>query len=272
MKVGVLGYGGVGRFLAQRIPEEEGLELAFVWNRTSDKLSELPKNKVLLGDLNSSFQRFIDQGGEVDLIVEVAHPSVLLNSATSLLEHADLFPTSITAFAHKEGEQMLAERYPYKIYIPGGAAWGLYDILKMRAQIQHLEVEMEFNGNTLPLEEPLASKLEHFMHDPTGPDKICLFDGPVRELAKLAPNNVNSMTAIAIAGIGVDQTIGRLYALKQGHNHKSRIKISGTNGFSLFTERINHADPGSLTGKQTYQAFLASIHKAKNGLEPVNFC
>jgi predicted dinucleotide-utilizing enzyme len=42
--------------------------------------------------------------------------------------------------------------------------------------------------------------------------KVVLYEGPVRPLCSLAPNNVNTMAAAALAAhnLGLDQVIGRL--------------------------------------------------------------
>ena len=37
-----------------------------------------------------------------------------------------------------------------------------------------------------------------------------LYEGPVRDLCPLAPNNVNTMATLALFGIGFDRTVGRL--------------------------------------------------------------
>ena len=41
---------------------------------------------------------------------------------------------------------------------------------------------------------------------------VVLYDGPVRPLCSIAPNNVNTMAAAAIvaSNLGLDKTIGRL--------------------------------------------------------------
>ena len=44
--------------------------------------------------------------------------------------------------------------------------------------------------------------------------KVTLYDGPVRPLCSLAPNNVNTMAAAAMAAhnLGLDKVVGRLVA------------------------------------------------------------
>ena len=50
-------------------------------------------------------------------------------------------------------------------------------------------------------------------------EKVELYRGPVRELCPLAPNNVNTMAAAAVAAtnLGFDRTIGHLVAGKGAH-------------------------------------------------------
>ena len=45
-------------------------------------------------------------------------------------------------------------------------------------------------------------------------EAVTLYDGPVRGLCPLAPNNVNTMAAAAVAAhnLGFDGTVGRLVA------------------------------------------------------------
>ena len=67
VRVGVVGQGSLGRYLAEQVQAREGLELAWVWNRTPP--SHLPDHLVLT-DLARCDQ------GNPDIIVEVAHPDI----------------------------------------------------------------------------------------------------------------------------------------------------------------------------------------------------
>ncbi len=58
----------------------------------------------------------------------------------------------------------------------------------------------------------LAEKLDRTDFSDNQP--VVLFEGPVRELCPLAPNNVNTMAAAAVAAnnLGLDRTVGKLIA------------------------------------------------------------
>ena len=66
---------------------------------------------------------------------------------------------------------------------------------------------MRKHPTSFKLEEPLKSLNEGVVNEP-----LTLYDGPVRDLCPLAPNNVNTMAAAAIAGhnLGFDKVVGRL--------------------------------------------------------------
>jgi hypothetical protein len=88
--VGIVGYGHLGQYLAQKILTDpiakEKLEIAWVWNRSVDKIKEdksIPEDKILynLDDF---------QTRKADLILEVCHPQIikylfLLNIANKLV-------------------------------------------------------------------------------------------------------------------------------------------------------------------------------------------
>lgn len=102
-----------------------------------------------------------------------------------------------------------------------------------------------------------------------------LYEGPVRDLCPLAPNNVNTMACLSIFGIGFDRTFGRLVSDPDTESHHSKsmlyfinfntkisvtIELMGTKpGFSVTSSRTNPAPRGNVTGAQTYVAFMKSI-------------
>ena len=49
-------------------------------------------------------------------------------------------------------------------------------------------------------------------------EKVVLYEGPVRDLCPLAPNNVNTMACLSLFGIGFDRTIGRLGKYRSNYN------------------------------------------------------
>ena len=264
-RVGLIGYGNLGQYLAKAIYEDESIkklfDLVFVYNRTVSKLSELPSDVYKLDDLN----RF-SETPDVDLIVEVSHPDIIQKYGPQFLSRANLFVGSPTALADEKCYNDLIQAATdanKTIYIPSGALWGANDIAKMseRNTLGALSVSMSKHPLSLKLELPLSQIVDNYNESATGP--IVVYEGCVRDLCPLAPNNVNTMACAAIAGssLGFGKVQAKLIADKSLEAHVIDIDVQGinNNGFRVTTERYNPAKVGAVTGNATYVSFLSSM-------------
>jgi len=282
-RVGIVGFGHLGQFLYEKICTDalvsSNLEVGFVWNRTKDKImsyagpSPVPSSLVLekLEDV-SKFH--------VDVIAEVSHPDIAKEYGLSMLEHADIFIGSPTALADESFESKLREAAnhgKHGVYIPSGALWGADDIQKMAdlGTLKSLSVTMKKHPTSLKVLAPLDELVKNHI---SGQENV-IYEGPVRALCPLAPNNVNTMACAALAGhtLGFDKTIARLVADDRLSAHIIVVEAVGpeTPGYGHFivkSERTNPAPPGAVTGQQTFLSFLASLLRA-NGRGPgFHFC
>lgn len=87
-RIGVVGYGSLGRYLVKELKDDPAYKIVFVWNRTADNLVDISPD-LILPDLNT----FSDY--TPDLIIEVAHPSISEKFGTKFLQHADFFAGNI---------------------------------------------------------------------------------------------------------------------------------------------------------------------------------
>lgn len=215
-----------------------------------------------------------------DLVVEVAHPAVVRSHGEMLLRHCDLLLGSATALADPETEARLrAAATRHGLFVPSGALWGLHDIkaLADRGQLAQLTVSMAKHPSALRLVDPdMRNRCEGAVTKP-----VLLYDGPVRDLCPLAPNNVNSMAAAALAAhtLGFDGVRGRLVADPGLSDfHTLELDILGPSepdgrAFKVHTVRRNPSDKGVVTATATYGAFLGSLLEASKGRGPgVHFC
>ena len=122
-RLGLIGFGYIGSYVYEQVTArpELGIDIAFVHNRTSEKVAKLPAEQVLedLGDFASR---------QADLIVELAHPDVTRQHGVEILKSSDYMPLSLTAFADAELDATLrrtADEHGTCIYIPHGAIVGL---------------------------------------------------------------------------------------------------------------------------------------------------
>ncbi|XP_054848280.1 aspartate dehydrogenase domain-containing protein isoform X2 [Eublepharis macularius] len=92
--------------------------------------------------------------------------------------------------------------------------------------------------------------------------RTVLYDGPVRRLCPLAPNNVNTMAAACMAApsLGFDGVKGCLIADPDLPDyHVVETEATGPGGFSVRTRRKNPAACGAVTGAATFTAFWSSL-------------
>ncbi|XP_077995667.1 aspartate dehydrogenase domain-containing protein-like [Glandiceps talaboti] len=274
-KIGIVGYGHLGQYLVKVI-EERGndLELVFVWNRTVDTLKGKVDDKYILEDLAA----FADR--KADLIVEVAHPSISNEYGEAFLQVADYMVGSPTTFANQEVEDRLrAAAKHHGLYIPSGALWGGNDIKKMadRGTLQGVKITMTKHPSSFKLNGILKEKNNKV----TGEKAVTLYDGPVRDLCQLAPNNVNTMAAAAIAAhnLGFDKVQGAIIAdpsITDWHIVEIDVTgpcdVSSSNVFTVTTVRKNPAKVGHVTGSATYASFLSSMIGATGHGAGIHLC
>ena len=278
-RVGIVGFGAVGRYLARAIQQDaacsQKLELAFVCEPMDPSAvhreSSLPPD-VALDDLGD----FVSK--RADLIVEVAHPTITQKYGPAFLQHADYMVASVTTFSDVATEKAVHEAMQsgdHGCYIPAGALWGSRDIQKMAAlgNLRSLTITMKKAPHHLKLQSPLREKLEEVVASGRQGETV-LYEGPARGLAPLAPNNTNTIAAAALAAqnLGLDHTIGRLVCDPSLEAHIVEIEIEGKHGDRHVTRRFNPAKAGAVTGDATYASFLSSMLDAGGRGPGLHFC
>ncbi|XP_040565415.1 aspartate dehydrogenase domain-containing protein [Lepeophtheirus salmonis] len=261
--VGIVGFGNLGKHLYEFINESPNLRVAFVWNRTAsvfDSSLKVPKD-LILHHLEDIVLR------QPDIIVEVAHPNITHKYGELFLKNADTMLGSPTALADPILKaKLLAACKMHGLYIPSGAFWGGEDIRKMADSntLKGLTVTMTKHPSSFKLNGHLKD-----LNDKVSDVAVVLYDGPVRKLCPLAPNNVNTMAAAAVAAhnLGFDKVRGRLIADPGLLDwHEVRVDVIGPlqedgNHFSVETIRRNPAKPGAVTGSATYASFQSSLNR-----------
>mmetsp|Transcript_938 Transcript_938/g.2760 ORF Transcript_938/g.2760 Transcript_938/m.2760 type:complete len:292 (-) Transcript_938:619-1494(-) len=275
-RVGIVGFGKLGQFLAEKIQAqpELGLELAFVWNRTPgsipDALSELA-----LTNLEDAASR------SPDVIIEVAHPSITAKYGKHFLTVCDYVVGSPTAFADEAVEAELraaaGATADTGVYIPSGALWGANDLQKMDGlgTLKALTITMKKHPGSFKLyDAALAERCESA--NAPGSGAVEVYRGPVRALCPKAPNNVNTMAAAALAAptLGFDGVVGVVVADASLAAHIVEVDAIGPGNppFTIRTVRDNPAKPGAVTGNATYNSFLSSLLRSGGRGSGFHFC
>jgi len=290
LRIGILGFGHLGQFLCthferERTKAKHDFNLVFIWNRSKTIFAKYDKEfnrELIVSTVQEGLQRL------PDLVIEVAHPDVIKTYAEQILDVCDLFIGSATALARASVEEKLRKKSiesGQAVYIASGAFWGAEDIVKMneRDLVRSLTITMKKHPDSFKLNEPLRSKLLHERaknHDKN--EEIIIYSGPVRELCRLAPNNVNTMAVGAIVAdhLGFDGVQGRLIAdASLTDHHIVEIELTGPETiigdkkqttFHLKTVRINPAEIGFITGTATLLSFVSSIKRAKGQITGIH--
>ena len=225
-RVGIVGYGKLGQFLAQGILEDEAIstdyELAFVWNRRPEAIGAEISESLRLAELED-FERF-----NPDLIVEVAHPKITETYGERFLGVCDYMAGSPTAFATLEVEQGMraaaAQDNGNGLYIPRGALPGLDEVLRMvdGGRLAGASITMKKHQSSLKFGRELDPPLEDTQSERE------IYRGPLRELCRLAPNNVNTMAVLAMASqLGFDSVEAALVADPSLEHHITEVSLLG---------------------------------------------
>ncbi|XP_061740698.1 aspartate dehydrogenase domain-containing protein isoform X2 [Nerophis ophidion] len=257
-RIGVVGFGHLGQYLVERILGEgdsAGLTLAFVWNRNPTKLRGLVPDELVLADLSS----FADRS--CDLIVEVCHPQVVQEFGLHFLSGSHLLVGSPSALAdHQLNEKLrqAAQQSGRTLYVPSGALWAGQDIQRLNDSqaLKDLFVRMSKHPSCFRLAGDVRPEWTE------GEGRRVLFSGSVAQLCPLAPNNVNTMAAAAVAAgnLGFDGVRGEIVSdTALSDYHVVEVEVTGPDGFSVRTVRRNPARLGAVTGSATYNSFWSSL-------------
>ena len=276
-RVGLVGYGKLGKFLASKILDETGhnLELAWVWNRTPETVTSDERVKHLhLADLSD----FKSVQPAADIIVEVAHPNITREFGVAFLRESDYFCGSPTVFADSAIEQSIRQMVTssesaHSLYMPSGALWGAGDILKMAKLgiLESLTITMKKAPSSFKVNGAVLETLKQMPENAT--EEFVIYHGGLRALCPMAPNNVNTMAcaAMAASNLGFDNVQARLVAVPNLKSHVVEVNVRGPGGFSVNLTRDNPATIGAVTGSLTFNSFWGSLLDASDRGSGVHF-
>ena len=199
-RVGIIGYGYIGQTLVERIQANgSDLDLAFIWNRSPEKLAHIDP-ALVLSDLSRT-QDFMP-----DLVVETAHPGITSDFGADILSHADYMPLSTTALVDddlRENLMRIATNNGTRLFLAAGALVGGSALLMRKDQWREVKITFRKNPGNIDFSDTANSA-----GDASGPSII--YEGPVRDIAMKFPRNVNTMVTCALLSIGLDDCTGVL--------------------------------------------------------------
>ena len=252
MKLGLIGYGAIGKHIDAAGLED--IELVSV-------LVRRPRNDARL---THDPERFFAH--RFDAVAECAgHDAVSAHGQRVLERGADLLVTSVGALTDTNlfDRLLAAAKANRRRLILPSAGIGALDILSSAA-IGGLDSVM-----VTVRKDPSAWKgtaAEELIDLDSLEAPYVLFDGPVREGARLYPQNVNISAAAAIAGMGLDLTRLVIVADPTVSTHVVELEATGAFGCFTFREDVVVSEENRKTGKLVAMAMVKSIRQLASPL------
>jgi predicted dinucleotide-utilizing enzyme len=233
-KIGIIGYGKIGSYVANRINDEKKAKIVFIHDKDQKKLEEASKKFP-----TCLKEEIINKSKECDLVLESANFEAV-KEHIEILKHTNFMICSISALFYYDDLKKLAEETMEKshLYIPHGAIVGL-DGLDL---FEKITITTAKSPRSL-IKYPERKSLEELGI------KGKVYSGDVVGACKNFPLNVNVHAAIAIIA-GADKVTSVIEAYEGGNEHiiegtrkneKIYIRIK-----SNFSERTSGHVPESI--------------------------
>jgi aspartate dehydrogenase len=249
VKLGLIGYGAIGRHI-----EGAGLE-------DIDLVAVLVKRPRNEGKLTHQPDRFFAY--KFDAVAECAgHDAVRAHGQRVLEGGADFLVTSVGAFTDTGLFDRLlaaAKANGRRLILPS-AGIGALDILSSAAVGGLDSVTVTVRKDPSAWKGTVAETLVD-LDALTAPHTV--FDGPVREGARLYPQNVNISAAAAIAGLGLDRVIVADPTIR---THIVELEAIGAFGRFTFREDVAVSEENRKTGKLVAMAMVKSVRQLASTL------
>lgn len=225
MKVGLIGFGAMGRALASGLPAE-GATLTCILERPEQ--SELARARCPNGvRVHTSVDDFLAE--RLDVIIECAGHKALRSIGPLCLRRGyNLIIASIGALADESLENALREATMIggRMVIPSGALGGL-DAL---GAAKRVGLDTVHYVSTKAPRAWLGTKAEELIDLNTVQSRTTFYEGNAREAALAFPQNANVVAAVALAGIGFQKTRVRLTVDPTATGNRHLIEASGPFG------------------------------------------
>lgn len=258
MKVGIAGMGAVGLRVAEALDQGRitGASLAGFSARNEDRARELN------AQLSKPVPHFplSSIADHCDIVIEALPPTLFDELATPVLKAGKvLVVLSASQLLGRQDLIDLATKNRATIAIPSGAILGL-DAIKGAAVGTVHSVVIETRKPVAGLiKAPYVQEQNLDLHALTEPRLI--LGGPVTEVARVFPANVNVAVAVSFAGLGPDKTRMEVWAdpSLDRNLHSVRV-ISDSSDFTVSIENRPSAE-NPATGKITALSVIAWLRQ-----------
>lgn len=224
MKIAIIGHGAIAQYVRDQLPLHGIAEVAQVVRPGKEMQGPTPRISDL-ADLPDTPDMIIDCGG---------HAALAAHGPVALEQGIDVLTISLGALADAELEAKLysaARKGEARLHLTSGAIGGLDALRAARAGA--IET-VTYTGRKPPLGW-LGSPAEEVIDLGAIQAPTTHFTGTARQAALAYPKNANVAAAVALAGIGFDQTQVTLIADPTITTNIHEIVATGAFGQFQFT-------------------------------------
>jgi aspartate dehydrogenase len=256
--VGIIGFGAIGRAVVNAWRERpiRGHVLGALLVREHQREEALhcvPANVTVC----TSLAEFLAHG--LGLVVEVAgHAAVREHGEEILSSGVDLVLISVGSLADTALLQRLehaASQGNSRVLLPAGAIAGLDGLLSMRqaglSKVKYTSTKPPVSWKDTPADR--AFRLDELTQS------TIIFSGTAAEAARLYPKNANLAAAVALAGLGLEETLVELVADPSITENIGRIDAEGAYASLTVVVAGKSATDNPKTSQITGMSVLAAL-------------
>lgn len=255
LRIAVIGYGAIGRFLVAQLDCEPEIETCAVLSLPPPDMCSKPIADDIQGLLAT----------RPDLVVECAGHGALQAFGGTILNHGtDLLVASVGALANPNLEAALrtaSARGGGKLLVPGGALGGI-DALSAAREADLSSVD--YIGRKAPAAWR-GTAAENIVQLDKVAEAHTFIDCDARTAALTFPQNANVVAAIALAGLGFDKTRVRLIVDPQAEGNIHSYVARGAFGEISMTIRSKTLEANPKTSVLAPFSLVQTIKK-RSGL------
>lgn len=246
MKIGIIGFGAIGGFLAWNL----GKEVAWVAD-----ISPEAKKRFAASGLGCKFYRAVPaKCGGADLVVEAASQQAVPLLA-KCIPHSDVLIMSVGALAEENLLKRLvaaAKKHKRRIHIPSGAIGGTDAISSIGGKLEMVVLETTKPPRSLGRNDSR---------------RTVVFEGSARKACRLYPQNVNVSATLSLSGIGFERTKVRIVSDPAASANTHRIFAESKAGKMKFEFENAPSEENPKTSALALQSALRRIKKINETLQ-----
>jgi aspartate dehydrogenase len=259
-KVGVIGYGSIGREIIAAIRRQEipNAKIVGLFDKESQVIDSVDYDNSEL-HLFSDFKEFYNSPiySSLDIVIECASKGAVREYGKIIIESKkDLIVLSVGAFSDIKflsELQNLSNLNNTRILIPTGAIAGLDSIRSVKKYLDSLSITTTKHPKSFagaPFFKTSKIKLDEISNE------TVLFEGNAITAIEYFPANVNVAVSIALAGIGLEKTRVKIIADPMISVNKHEILAKGSFGeIHIIVQNV----PSPTNPKTSYLASLSAI-------------